>query len=94
MRHPRRNRQRKGPKLSAEEARAALPHVIDGMKTLIGRTIGAALFLEHEAEPKIRAAATRSIRAIEDIATATAASLSRQLHEGKTKNDQRRVRER
>jgi len=65
----------------------------DGIRQLfqtIARTIGAARFIEREAEPRIRRAVSQKFDELARAADETQESLTRQLHEGKTENGQRR----
>jgi hypothetical protein len=77
----------------------------DGIRSLfqtIARTVGAARFLEREAEPRIRRAVSRKFEEVERIADDTEAQLTRMLHQSGVpdeqiaamKTGQRRVRER
>jgi hypothetical protein len=79
---------------------------LDDFLAMIGRTVGAARLIERDLGPKIRRAALSKMGEMERIADETEQSLRRQMYEragettrgianqGKTKNDQRRVRER
>jgi hypothetical protein len=67
----------------------------DGIKSLfqtVARTIGAARFIERELAPAVHRNVSRAMDRLEEMADETEQSLSRQLHQGKTENDQRRVR--
>lgn len=69
----------------------------DGFRSLfqtLAKTIGAARFIERDLEPKIRGMTHAYREELERVAYEAEHQLTRQLHEGKTKNDQRRVRER
>ena len=63
----------------------------DGLRSLfqtIARTIGAARFLEREAEPRIHQAVSRSLGEMERIADDTEAQLTRMLHHSGVSDEQ------
>jgi hypothetical protein len=67
----------------------------DGIRSLfqtVARTIGAARFIERDLEPRMRGMTHKLREEFERTAYEAEQSLTRRLHQGKTENDQRRVR--